>query len=88
MTKESPKEICDDTLGLAMEAHGLAVALDIAIFATGRLEGLRQEDRTAIDGIAKALRRSTDVIVDKIEQIDMAIDWPNATKDSPKLVKG
>ncbi|WP_171131273.1 MULTISPECIES: hypothetical protein [unclassified Ruegeria] len=89
MTKESHKEICDDTLGLAMEARGLAVVLDNALFYdNGGLQGMHPVTRTAIDGIAKALLRSTDGVVDRIEQIDAAIDWPNATMDSPKLVNG
>ncbi|WP_171208846.1 MULTISPECIES: hypothetical protein [unclassified Ruegeria] len=89
MTKESPKEICDDTLGLAMEARGLAGALDNSLFCdNGGLQGMHPVTRTTIDGIAKALLRSTDGVFDRIEQIDAAIDWPNAAKDTPKLVNG
>ncbi len=89
MQKDSPKEICDEMLGVAMAAAGLAVALDNALFFdNGGLEGLHPQTRKALDGIAKSLCISTDLLVDQIEALDLSVDWPNAAKDSPTLVNG
>ncbi|WP_171100697.1 hypothetical protein [Ruegeria sp. HKCCD7255] len=89
MKNETPKDICDEILGLAMEAAGLAVAMDNALFFDNvGLTGLHRETRRAFDGIAKSLRRTTDTLVDQIEALDMSVDWSNAAKDGPRLVNG
>ncbi len=76
MVKESPKDICDDILGLAMEANALAICLDNMLHhAVGGIGDLSLETRNSLDGTAKALRRSTDGVAEGIEQIDLATDW-------------
>ncbi|WP_299636329.1 hypothetical protein [uncultured Ruegeria sp.] len=88
LKKDSPKEICDEMLGVAYQAAGLAVALDNAIFFdNGGLQDIDPQTLKALDGIAKALCRSTDMLVDQIEALDLAADWSVSIKDSPKFFK-
>ncbi|WP_298852239.1 hypothetical protein [uncultured Ruegeria sp.] len=88
MKTDSPKEIFDEILGVAMETAGLAVALDNAIFYdNGGLQDMHPETRKAVDGIAKALRRSTDMIVDQVEALEHKIEWSKDTMPHPKLVQ-
>ncbi len=49
MANDSPKQMCDEMLGLAMEAAGLAVALDNAtFFDNGGLQGIHPRTRRAL----------------------------------------
>ncbi|MEX0348950.1 MAG: hypothetical protein AB3N15_05945 [Paracoccaceae bacterium] len=72
MAKDSPKTICNDTLGLAMEAQGLAIALDDAVFNSGCLAGLPSDTSAAIHALAKALRTATEEVLVGIEDLDKA----------------
>lgn len=88
LQKDAPKEICNDLLGLAMEAHALAICLDNVIFHDmGQISNLHMETRNSLDGLAKCLRRLNNGLVEGIERLDLATDWPETAKDRPKLVK-
>ncbi len=85
---DSPMEICDEMLGVAMAAAGLAVAWTTLCSLTM----VAQKDftlltRKALDGIAKSLCRSTDLLADQIETLDGATDWAKAIMDRPDLVQ-
>lgn len=75
MKIDSPKETCDEVLDSATEAHGLAVALDDAVFNTGCLADLSQDSSSAICALVKALRRTTEDVLERLEALDSAPSW-------------
>ncbi|NOE25100.1 hypothetical protein [Ruegeria sp. HKCCD6157] len=61
------KESSSAVLGVDYQAAGLAVALDNAIFLDNcKLQDVHLQALEALDGIEKALYRSTDVLLDQI----------------------
>ena len=75
METDSPRETFYEILGVAAEAHGLAIALDGAVFDSGCLADLSQDSSSAICALVKALRRTTEDVLGRLEALDSTSSW-------------